>query len=120
MIHPSKVISVHPYFKVKPGKLAEAKALLPQFVAKTAGETGNLYYDFTLSDDIVFCREAYAGAEGMIQHLENVGAALGEFLKLVDIIRVEVHGAPEELAKLKEPMAGLQPQWFEFQCGVSR
>ena len=28
MIDPSSVVSIHPYFRVKPGKLAEAKAKL--------------------------------------------------------------------------------------------
>jgi len=120
MIHPSKVVSIHPYFKVKPGKLPEARAALAQFVAKTSTETGNLYYDFTLNGDIIFCREAYVGAEGLFRHLENVGAVLSEFLKIVDVIRVEVHGSAEDLAKLKEPLAGLKPEWFLFECGVAR
>jgi len=120
MIHPSKVLSIHPYFKAKPGKLAEAKAALAGFVARTQQETGNLYYDFTVNGDEIFCREAYEGAEGLLKHLDNVGANLGEFLKIVDVLRVEVHGAPEELAKLREPLAGLKPEWFEFQCGVVR
>jgi hypothetical protein len=120
MIHPSKVLSIHPYFKVKPGNLPAAKAALAQFIAGTASEPGNLYYDFTLNGDVIFCREAYLGAQGLLQHLENVGAPLAEFLKLVDIIRVEVHGSAEELAKLKEPLAGLKPEWFVFECGVVR
>jgi quinol monooxygenase YgiN len=119
MIHPSKVVSIHPYFKVKAGKLAEAKAVLPELVSKTATEKGNLYYDFTISGDVVFCREAYDGAEGLITHVENVSATLAELLKLADIIRVEVHGSAEELAKLKAPLADLKPQWFEFERGVT-
>ena len=120
MIHPSKVLSIHPYFRVKPGKLAEVKALLEQFVAKTSTEPGNLYYDFTLNGDVVFCREAYEGAEGLLRHLENVGPLLEEMLKIADVIRAEVHGSPADLAKLKGPLAGLKPEWFEFQCGVVR
>ena len=118
MIHPSKVVSIHPYFKVKAAKWAEAKAALQEFVAKTSTEKGNLYYDFTISGDVIFCREAYVGAEGMLAHVQNVGATLAEFLKLVDIVRVEVHGSAEELAKLKAPLADLKPQWFEFERGV--
>jgi quinol monooxygenase YgiN len=119
MIHPSKVVTIHPYFKVKAGKWAEAKAVLPEFVAKTSNEKGNLYYDFTISGDVIFCREAYVGAEGLLAHVQNIGAILTEFLKLVDIVRVEVHGSAEELAKLKAPLADLKPQWFEFECGVA-
>jgi quinol monooxygenase YgiN len=120
MIDPARVVSIHPYFRVKPGKLAEAKAKLPEFIAKTSQETGNLHYHFTGHDDVIFCREAYDGAEGLLQHLENVGALLAEFLALVDVIRIEVHGAAAELEKLKGPLAGLKPEWFVFECGVRR
>jgi len=120
MIDPSKVVSIHPYFKVKPGKLDEAKAMLEQFVSKTGAEDANLYYDFTFAGDVMFCREAYVGADGLLKHLENVGATLGELLKIVDLVRVEVHGVAEELEKLKGPLANLKPEWFVFECGVSR
>jgi hypothetical protein len=120
MIHPSKVVSIHPYFKVKPGNMPAAKVALAQFVARTTTETGNLYYDFTVNGDVIFCREAYVGAEGLLRHVENVGAPLAEFLKLVDVVRVEVHGSAEDLAKLKEPLAGLKPEWYVFDCGVVR
>ena len=35
------MVSLHPYFRAKPGKLPEIKVLLPEFLAKTATETGN-------------------------------------------------------------------------------
>jgi quinol monooxygenase YgiN len=111
-------VSLHPYFKVHPGKLAAAKALLPAFVEKTKSESARLYYEFTISDDIVFCREAYTDAAGTLSHLENVGALLGEMLKLADLIRLEVHGSAAELEKLKGPLAGLKPAWFAFECGL--
>lgn len=120
MIDRAKVVSIHPYFRVKPGKLAEAKAKLASFLAKTGQEPGNLYYDFTIRDDVVFCREAYDGAEGLLKHLDNVGTVLGEFLTLADVIRVEVHAAAAELEKLKGPLASLNPEWFVFECGVKR
>ena len=75
MLPPSKIVSIHPYFKVKPGNLAKAKALLPDFLARTSKESANLFYDFTISGDVIFCREAYDGAEGLLRHLENVQAA---------------------------------------------
>ncbi len=118
MIHPSKVVSIHPYFKVKPGNMDQARVALPEFVARTSTEKGNLFYDFTICGDVIFCREAYVGAEGMLAHLQNVGAVLAEFLKFVEVVRVEVHGSAEELAKLKGPLADLKPQWFEFERGV--
>jgi quinol monooxygenase YgiN len=119
-MNPSDIVSIHPYFKVKPGKLAEARAALPRFVAATARESGNLYYDFTLNGDLIFCREAYRGAQGLLDHLQNVGPILAEFLKLVDVLRVEVHGSAADLEKLRGPLAGLKPEWFTFECGVTR
>ena len=120
MIHPSQVVSIHPYFKVKPGKLDEVKALLEKFIASTSAEEANLYYDFTLNEDVLFCREAYVGADGLLKHLDNVGSQLQELLKLAEVVRVEVHGASAELDKLKGPLAPLNPGWFVFQCGVNR
>lgn len=120
MLHPSKIVSIHPYFKVKPGNLAKAKAALPEFLARTSNESANLFYDFTINGDVVFCREAYVGAEGLLTHLENVRALLLDFLKLADVLRIEVHGSAEELAKLKAPMAALNPEWFQFECGVTK
>jgi hypothetical protein len=114
----SNVVSIHPYFKAKPGKLAEAKAMLPQFVAKVQNEPLTLQYDFTLNGDEIHCRESYVGAEGLLAHAEDVSALLAEFLKLVDITRVEIHGPAGELEKLKGPMAGLKPAWFAYECGV--
>ena len=99
---------------------AATVAALGAFVERTATESKNLYYDFTVSGDIVYCREAYVGADGLLAHLENVGALLGPLLKLADVQRVEVHGPAAELEKLKAPLAGLKPQWFTYLFGVKR
>jgi quinol monooxygenase YgiN len=108
----SNFVSLHPYFKVHPGKLEVFKAGFPAFVEKTASEEKNLFYGFTVNGDEVFCREAYADAEGLLTHLENIGALLAEALKIADLIRLEVHGPAAELEKLKEPLAHLKPEWF--------
>ena len=116
----TNVVSIHPYFKAHPGKLAEFKAAMPAFVEKTAGEAKNLYYEFTCNGDEIFCREGYAGAEGVLAHLENVGPLLTEALKISDLIRLELHGPAEELEKLKGPLAEFKPAWFVRECGVVR
>ena len=113
-------VSIHPYFKVHPGQLDAARALLPQFVARTATEPKCCHYEFTINGDEVFCREAYADAEGALAHLENVGALLGEMLKLSDVVRLEIHGPAAELEKLKGPLAEFKPVWFAYVCGVER
>lgn len=108
----SRFVSLHPYFKIHPGKVEEMKALLPKFVAQTATEKGNLFYDFTINGDELFCREAYENAEGLLAHLDGVGALLAEAFKLADLTRLEVHGPAEELEKLRGPMAEMNPAWF--------
>lgn len=105
-------VSLHPYFKVHPGKIEEFKASLPAFVAKSKNEPKNLFYEFTINGDEVFCREGYADAAGLLAHLENVGALLAEAFKIADLTRIELHGPAGELDKLKAPLAHLNPAWF--------
>jgi quinol monooxygenase YgiN len=108
----SNFVSLHPYFKVHPGKLDAFKAGFSAFVEKTASEEKNLFYEFTVNGDEIFCREGYTDAEGLLAHLENIGALLTEALKISDLIRLEVHGPASEIEKLKEPLAHLKPTWF--------
>ena len=108
----SNFVSLHPYFKVHPGKLEALKAALPAFIEKTANEGKNLFYGFTINGDEIFCREGYADAEGLLAHLDNVGALLAEALKMADLTRLEVHGPAAELDKLRGPLTHLNPVWF--------
>ena len=109
---PSNFITLHPYFKAHPGKIETFKAGLSAFREKTATEENNLFYDFTVNGDEVFCREGYAGAEALLAHLENVGELLTEAFKIADLTRLEVHGPASELDKLRGPLAHLKPAWF--------
>jgi quinol monooxygenase YgiN len=108
----SNFVSLHPYFKAHPGKLEAIKAAFPAFIEKTAGEEKNLFYGFTINGDEIFCREGYVDAEGLLAHLDQVGAMLAEALKMADLTRVEVHGPAGELQKLRKPLAHLNPVWF--------
>src|SRR4051812_45517857 len=105
-------VSLHPYFKVYPGKLTAFKASLPAFIEKTKTEPKNLFYGFTINGDEVFCREAYTDADGILAHLDNVGAMLAEAMKIGDLFRLELHGPAGELDKLRKPLAHLNPTWF--------
>ena len=110
----SRFISLHPYFKVPSDKMPYLKEILPEFTAKTRNETGNLFYEFTINGDEVFCREGYINTEALRAHLENVGPMLAQALTMADLIRIEIHGPAAELAKLKELLAHLKPAWFEL------
>ncbi len=120
MCNPQNVVSVHPYFKVKPGQLDAFKAALKAFIASTSKETANLYYDFTICGNVVYCREAYIGADGFLAHLNGVGPLMPGLLKLSDIERFEIHGPAAELEKLKPHMGGLNPLWFTYFDGVAK
>lgn len=112
--------SIAPYFKVHSGQLDAFRALCERFVDKTNEEPGCLYYGFSFSGDQVHCREAYRDAEGLLAHLDNVGAILQEALKIADLTRLEIHGPDEELAKLRDPLADLNPDFFTLEFGFRR
>jgi quinol monooxygenase YgiN len=114
----SSVVSIHPYFKVHEGKLNDFKDLLPRFISATAAEEKCYWYDFTICGDIVHCREAYEGAEGLLAHVANVEALIGEALGMSELLRIEVHGPLDELEKLQEPLAELNPDYFGFHSGM--
>lgn len=111
-------VTIHPYFKIQQGQMDACKSFLAQFCEKVADEEMCLYYNFTFQDDVLFCREAYHDADGVQAHLENCGALLGEFLKIADLTRIEVHGPAEELEKLKPAFADLNPEYFICECGI--
>jgi hypothetical protein len=60
------------------------------------------------------------GAEGVIDHLDNVGPLLADLLTIAELTKLEIHGPAEELAKLKEPLSHLNPAWFTLECRVER
>lgn len=109
-----------PYFNVHSGKLDDFRNLCERFVEKTAHEPKCLYYGFSFDGDQVHCREGYVDAEGAIAHLDNVGTLLAEALTIADIMRLEVHGPEEELAKLRPALADLNPQFFTLEYGFRR
>ena len=115
-----KCVTIVPYFKVHSGKMQDVRALCERFVEKTETEQGCLYYGFTFNGDTVFCREGYQDADAALAHLQNVGALLGEFQKITDMLRLEVHGPETELAKLRGPLADFKPQYFTLEYGFRR
>ena len=112
--------TIVPYFEVPPEKMELCKSYCERFVAMTSSEPKCLYYGFSFSGDQVFCREGYADAEGVLAHLGNVGPTLEEMLGFVKLTRLEIHGPAEELAKLKEPLAKLNPTYFTLEYGFRR
>jgi quinol monooxygenase YgiN len=115
-----KCCTIVPYFKVSSGNLDAFKELCKQFIEKTREETKCLYYGFSFDGDHSHCREGYEDAEGLLVHLENIGPLFEEALKIADITRLEVHGPEDELAKLRGPLAELNPRFFTLEYGFRR
>lgn len=115
---PANLVTIHPYFKVHPGKENQVPAVLEKFIAKTRGDSKCLFYEFTSLNDMVFCREGYEGAEGLMEHVTGIGEILDEMLSIADLTRVEIHGPAEELDQLRGPLSHLDAQWFTRLCGI--
>lgn len=109
-----------PYFTVHEGQLEAFKALGPRFVERTKSEAGVMHYAFSFDGMTAHCREGYDNAAGILAHLENVGDILEEALTLSELSRLEVHGPAGELDQLREPLAGLNPQFFVLEAGGIR
>lgn len=120
MLEPDTCCTLVPYFDVQPDQLAAFKALGPKFVEKTRGEPGCLHYAFSFDGNSAHCREGYVDAAALLAHLQNVGALLGEALKIAKIARLEVHAPAAEVEKLRAPMAALNPQFFVLDAGFRR
>lgn len=113
-------VSIVPYFKVHSGKMQAFKQLAERFAEKSSTEPKTIYYGWSFSEDEAHCREGYADAEGALAHLENVGPLLGEAAKIGELIRLEIHGSEQELAKLRDPLAKANFQFFTLECGFRR
>lgn len=112
--------TIAPYFKVHEGRMADFKALCERFVEKSSTEPKCLYYGFSFLDDQAHCREGYRDAEGLLAHVENIGKLLQEATTMADVMRLEIHGPESELAKLRGPLAELNPAFFVLEYGFRR
>ncbi len=69
------------------------------------------------------CNAAHSAVRGKTagsEHVAIVGALLPEALKFAPITRVEVHGAAEELAKLRAPLSQFNPTYYTLLYGMRR
>lgn len=120
MSNPDTCCTLVPYFKIHDGQVDAFKRLCEDFVAQTEQEEKVMFYGFSFDGDAAHCREGYQDADGVLAHLDNVGATLGEALKIADLTRLEVHGPAAEVDKLRAPLADLNPQFFTLEYGFRR
>ena len=115
-----KCCSIVPYFNIPQENLADFKALCEQFVEKTLTEEKCLYYGFCFDGNTAHCREGYAGASGVLAHLDNIGELLQQALQISELTKLEIHGPAEELEKLRQPLAELNPDYFVLEYGFRK
>jgi hypothetical protein len=169
-------VSIHPYFKVHPGKMEEFVELTSQMVDLVcfcctsailqyltlplpsmiidfvplptqvkANEPGNLYYGFgtfstpaggrsgpgdnrvtgglaagfeiDMQGSNAMCQEGYVDASAVVKHLANVGDMIEKVQTVADLMRIDVAGPTEELAKLKGPMSAWPVRFWNYVAG---
>jgi len=96
------------------------KDLCQRAVASVGAEPKCLYYGFSFHGDEVFCREAYDSADGVLEHLANIGPLLRDFMEIAQITRLEIHGPEQELSRLKQPASALNPNYFTLLYGIRK
>merc|ERR1712144_104222 len=95
-----------------------AAPIMAEFVEATKTEKGCVYYGWTKVGDKLFCREAYKNAEGVLAHLDNVGALVGKMLEAAATLdKIELHGPPAEMDKCKATMDGFGTTYWAIDSG---
>lgn len=113
-------VSINPYFEIEDANMDACKDFLAQFCELVKNEQQCLFYNFTMNGNIVCCREAYTDAAGFQAHLENCGEALGKFMEIANLVRIEAHGPAGELEKIKDALAPMNPDYFVLECGIGK
>ena len=115
-------VTIHPYFVIKEGELGSVRSYVEKFVELTGSEQDCLYYGFTFCGNKFHCREGYANATGALAHLDNVGPLLQELLESgkAELTDLQIHGPEQELEKLREPLAKLNPTYWVLEYGFRK
>ena len=96
------MVSIHPHFTIKDGKMDQCIALLEEILALTkAKEPDCLFFNITAcGSDKAYVREAYKDGSAALFHLKNMGHMIPKLFEVADI-DVQVHGPAEEIEPLK-------------------
>jgi len=117
---PQSLVTIQPTFCIK--DWAAAAPIMEDFTARTASETGCVYYGWTKREGKLFCREAYVDAAGIAAHLENVGPCIGMLLdeKVATLDSIQLHGPAQELEKMKAGMDALGTTYWPIHSGFQK
>jgi len=97
------MVSIHPQFIIKDGKMDQWIALLEEILVITkANEPDCLFFNITAcGSDKAYVREAYKDGAAALFHLKNMGHMVPKLFEVSDII-VQVQGPAKEIEPLKE------------------
>lgn len=108
------------YFEIVEGKLEEFKAVGLKLIRIARREQGCLFYAFSFNGYLAHFREGYKNAASLLAHLKDVAPLMPELMAISKITRLEVHGPATELDKLRDALAGRNPEWFALAEGDFR
>ena len=99
----TSMVSIHPHFTIKDGKMDQCIALLEEILALTkANEPDCLFFNITTcGSDKAYVREAYKDGAAALFHLKNMGHMIPNLFEVSDIT-VQVQGPAKEIEPLKE------------------
>ena len=97
------MVSIHPHFNIKDGKMDQCIALLEEILVLTkSNESDCLFFNITIcGKDKAFVREAYKNGSAALFHLKNMGHLIPKLYEVADIT-VQVQGPAKEIEPLKE------------------
>ena len=97
------MVSIHPHFLIKDGKMDKCIALLEEILVLTkANEPECLFFNITTcGSDKVFVREGYKDGAAALLHLKNMEHMIPKLFEVADI-NLQVHGPAEEIEPLKK------------------
>lgn len=112
--------TIVPYFRVSADNLEAFKSLCEKAVEGISEEPQCLFYGFSFSGEMAFCREGYEDAQAVLTHLNNVTTVLREMLALSELVKLEIHGPKLEIDQLREPLAEMNPTFYTLEYGFRR
>ena len=113
----ASLCTVHAYYDLTDE--AKAEPVLADLARRTKKEGGCVYYGWTKAGDTLFCREGYVDSGAVLAHLSNVASCTG-LAGCTRLRRLELHGPPAELDKLRDTARQMGAQCFERHSGFQR
>ena len=110
--------TVQPTFEVR--DWAAARPLMAEYLDKVRTERGAMYCGWTISGDMLCCREGFHDADAVIAHMANVQPVLDQLLaNAATLCTMEVHGPASGLKTCQGALESLEARYFEIDSGCT-